>query len=40
VITVAFVARLRDEQRFSNMQELIAQIRFDIEDARQVLQKK
>lgn len=40
VITVAFVARLRDEQRFSNMQELIAQIRFDIEDARQVLQAR
>jgi len=38
-ITVEFVARLRDEQRFSTIQELIAQIHADIDHARQVLQE-
>lgn len=40
VITVEFVACLRDEQRFSTIQELIAQIHVDVEDARLLLQEK
>jgi riboflavin kinase/FMN adenylyltransferase len=40
VITVEFVARLRDEQRFSTIQELIAQIHADVQQARLVLAEK
>ncbi len=39
LITVEFVARLRDEQRFSTIQELIAQIHVDIQHARLVVQE-
>lgn len=38
VLTVEFVARLRDEQRFSGLDALVAQIQLDINQARQVLQ--
>lgn len=38
MLTVEFVARLRDEQRFSNLDALVAQIQLDIKQARQVLQ--
>lgn len=38
LLTIEFVARLRDEQRFSSIDKLIAQIQLDIEQARQVLQ--
>lgn len=37
-ITVEFVARLRDEQRFSTIDKLVAQIQLDIVQARQLLQ--
>jgi riboflavin kinase/FMN adenylyltransferase len=36
-ISVSFIARLRDEQRFSNVQALIGQIHQDIERARVLL---
>ena len=36
-IEVAFVKRLRNEKRFAGAQELLAQIRTDIADARAVL---
>ena len=36
-IIVEFIARLRDEQRFSSIEQLIAQIQLDIEQARQQL---
>jgi riboflavin kinase / FMN adenylyltransferase len=39
-LTVEFVARLRDEQRFSSIDQLIAQIQLDIQQARQLLQEK
>lgn len=39
VITVEFIVRLRDEQRFSTIQELIAQIHADIAHARLMLQE-
>ncbi len=37
-LTVEFVARLRDEQRFSGIDALVAQIQLDIEQARALLQ--
>jgi|UniRef100_A0A7V6A126 riboflavin kinase/FMN adenylyltransferase len=37
VLEVEFAARLRDEQRFSSIDELAAQIRADMAEARQVL---
>jgi riboflavin kinase/FMN adenylyltransferase len=36
VLRVAFVERLRGEKRFANIEELIAQMRIDVEDARRV----
>ena len=36
-LEVAFMARLRDEQRFENIDELQAQIATDIEHARELL---
>jgi riboflavin kinase/FMN adenylyltransferase len=36
-ISVLFIARLRDEQRFSNVQALVDQIHQDIERAREIL---
>jgi riboflavin kinase/FMN adenylyltransferase len=36
-LTVEFVARLRGEQRFANLAELVAQIHADIAQARQIL---
>jgi len=36
-LTVEFVARLRGEQRFANLTELVAQIHKDIEQTRQIL---
>jgi riboflavin kinase/FMN adenylyltransferase len=36
-IDLSFVARLRDEQRFPNVQALVAQIQADIQQAREVL---
>ena len=39
-IEVAFTQRLRDERRFSSVEELVAQIRQDIEAARQVAAAK
>jgi riboflavin kinase / FMN adenylyltransferase len=36
VLRVAFVARLRGEKRFAGVEELIAQMRIDVEDARRV----
>jgi riboflavin kinase / FMN adenylyltransferase len=38
-LTIEFVARLRDEQRFSSLDALVAQIQLDIEQARQMLQE-
>jgi riboflavin kinase/FMN adenylyltransferase len=35
-LRVAFVKRLRGEKRFAGVEELIAQMRFDVEDATQV----
>jgi riboflavin kinase/FMN adenylyltransferase len=35
-LRVAFVARLRGEKRFAGVEELIAQMRLDVEDARRV----
>jgi riboflavin kinase/FMN adenylyltransferase len=35
-LRVAFVKRLRGERRFSDVSELIAQMRIDVEDAKQV----
>ncbi|HEV7399938.1 MAG TPA: bifunctional riboflavin kinase/FAD synthetase [Solirubrobacterales bacterium] len=35
-LRVAFVARLRGEKRFASVEELIAQMRVDVEDAKQV----
>jgi riboflavin kinase / FMN adenylyltransferase len=35
-LRVAFVARLRGEKRFSGVEELIAQMRIDVEDAKRV----
>ncbi len=35
-LRVAFVERLRGEKRFSSVEELIAQMRIDVEDAKQV----
>ena len=35
-LRVAFVARLRGEKRFASVEELIAQMRIDVEDAKQV----
>jgi FAD synthase len=32
-----FIARLRDEQRFPNVDSLVVQIRSDIERAREIL---
>jgi riboflavin kinase/FMN adenylyltransferase len=36
MLRVAFVKRLRGEKRFSGVEELIAQMRIDVEDAKQV----
>jgi riboflavin kinase/FMN adenylyltransferase len=36
VMRVAFVTRLRGERRFAGVEELIAQMRVDVEDAKQV----
>jgi riboflavin kinase/FMN adenylyltransferase len=36
VLRVAFVERLRGEKRFASVEELIAQMRIDVEDAKQV----
>jgi riboflavin kinase / FMN adenylyltransferase len=36
VLRVAFVQRLRGEKRFANVEELIVQMRIDVEDARRV----
>lgn len=36
VLRVAFVERLRGERRFASIEELIAQMRIDVEDARRV----
>jgi riboflavin kinase/FMN adenylyltransferase len=36
LLRVAFVARLRGERRFAGVEELIAQMRVDVEDARRV----
>lgn len=36
-LQLEFIARLRDERRFSSIQELVAQIQRDIEQAREVL---
>ena len=38
-LTLQFVARLRDEQRFSSIDALVAQIQLDIEQARQLFQQ-
>jgi riboflavin kinase/FMN adenylyltransferase len=35
-LRVAFVKRLRGEKRFAGVEELIAQMRIDVEDAKQV----
>jgi riboflavin kinase/FMN adenylyltransferase len=39
-LALRFVSRLRDEQRFANIQALVAQIRSDIERARKILKVK
>jgi riboflavin kinase/FMN adenylyltransferase len=39
-ITVDFIARLRDEQRFENIDALKAQMAADVEQARQILSKE
>jgi riboflavin kinase/FMN adenylyltransferase len=36
ILRVAFVGRLRGERRFAGVEELIAQMRIDVEDAKQV----
>jgi riboflavin kinase / FMN adenylyltransferase len=36
LLRVAFVARLRGEKRFANVEELIAQMQLDVEDAKRV----
>jgi riboflavin kinase / FMN adenylyltransferase len=36
ILRVAFVERLRGEKRFASVEELIAQMRIDVEDAKQV----
>jgi riboflavin kinase/FMN adenylyltransferase len=36
VLRVAFVERLRGEKRFANIEELIVQMRIDVEDAKRV----
>lgn len=36
-VTVDFIARLRDEQKFDGIEALVAQIHRDVDDARQVL---
>jgi len=38
-ITVDFIARLRDEERFASIEALMAQMALDVEETRQVLQK-
>ena len=35
-LRVAFVSRLRGEKRFASVEELIAQMRIDVEDAKRV----
>lgn len=37
-LTIEFIARLRDEQRFSSIDKLIAQIQLDMQQARQLLE--
>jgi riboflavin kinase/FMN adenylyltransferase len=39
-ITLDFIARLRDEQRFAGIDALKAQIASDVQQARQILQKE
>jgi riboflavin kinase/FMN adenylyltransferase len=39
-MALSFVARLRDEQRFANVQELVAQIQADIRQAKKLLRVK
>ena len=39
-MTVSFVARLRDEQRFDGLDALVAQIRRDISIARSLLREE
>jgi riboflavin kinase/FMN adenylyltransferase len=36
-VSLSFIARLRDEQRFSNVQDLINQVQLDIGRARRIL---
>ena len=36
ILRVAFVERLRGEKRFASVEELIAQMRADVEDAKRV----
>ena len=38
-VTIEFVARLRDEKRFTSLDELVAQIQIDIDRARQILSR-
>ncbi len=39
-VTVRFLDRLRDERRFSSIEELIAHIKKDVEKAREILEEK
>ena len=39
-LRVTFVARLRDERRFDGVDALVAQIRRDVDDAREILQRR
>jgi riboflavin kinase/FMN adenylyltransferase len=39
-LTISFVARLRDEQRFPNVEALVAQIQADICQAKKILRVK
>ena len=39
-LTISFVSRLRDEQRFDSLEELVAQIQMDISVARRTLTEK
>jgi riboflavin kinase/FMN adenylyltransferase len=39
-LSISFVARLRDEQRFSGVQALVTQIRADIRKAKKILRVK
>jgi riboflavin kinase/FMN adenylyltransferase len=39
VLRVEFLARLRDEQRFSGLEALVAQIHADIAQAQQIFQQ-